>query len=51
MSRSSWKTRSIGAAHPPNKALHRTLANVAKIHHCNHSFRVAEDMLGLVERR
>ncbi len=29
----------------PNKALHRTLANVAKIHDYNHVGRVAEDVL------
>ncbi len=35
----------------PNKALHRTLANVAKIHEYNRLFRVVEDVLDLVERR
>ena len=31
--------------------LHPTLRNVAKIHDYHHVYRVAEDVLGLVERR
>jgi len=35
----------------PNKTLHRTLMNVAKIRDYNHVFRVAEDSAMVVERR
>jgi|GEM_PF-3814312 len=39
------------ASWPPNKALHRTLVNVAKMYEYNRVFRVAERMTVVVERR